>query len=292
MSISGLAMAGTPMITQNDSQVHVVGGTGVQVVNWNEVSPEFWVGAQTYAQLNNVPVQGDVLVASVGIKGMPNTPPGPPYHLLTVTNITQQGVTWIRAVNSSGLNLSNEIWYGIVGSGANKSLTFNLGGPPSTWVAGVTMDIVEYNGISTNSPLDTSASNSGFSAVGDTGTALAQPANELWVGAITSEGSIPLQGAVNGFQMFDGQPNSTSGYMATAFLEKNSNSGGQANTQVSLSYDGEPDPAGWAGCIATFFTADQTPNNNSSPSPSPSPSPTPLNTASLSLPAKAPSLQP
>lgn len=273
MGIAGLAMAGTRMIGQNDSQVHVVGGTGAQAVNWNEVSPEFWVGAQTYAQLTNSPVQGDVLIAIVGIKGMPNTPPGPPYQLLTVSNITQQGITWIRAVNSSGLNLSNEIWYGIVGSGASRNLTFNLGGPPSTWIAGVTMDVVEYNGITINSPLDTSASNFGFGAVEDTGTAIARQANELWVGAITSDGSVPLQGATNGFEMFDGQPNSTLGYMATAFLEKISGSGGSANTQTSATYNGEQDPAGWAGCIATFFASDQTSSKNASPSPTPSPTP-------------------
>jgi hypothetical protein len=120
-----------------------------------------------------------VLVACIGLnRGAGNS----------VTSITQTGVTWLKAksqVQDSGYATA-EIWYGIVGVGASKTVTVNLSITGTYY--GATADICEYSGLNTTSLLDKTASNIGaLGTVTDTGTtASTSQNNELWIGCIVA----------------------------------------------------------------------------------------------------------
>lgn len=223
--------------------------TGQQVENYPS--------HQTTAALNHPPQQGNVLIATIGYAISANG------HVVSnITSITQGGVTWTRQVSqyTSAFGQDLEIWLGVVGQDADSSLTINLGGPQNTQSFIIALDVCEYSGVATVSPLDRSASNSGFGSTSDTGqTAVTTKADELWVGAIYYYMSTQQTDAKNGFAQVGGDPSFTGGRLSTAFLEKIVDEQGVANTGTTDSAS----PSNWGGCIATFFAAGQADDNPS-----------------------------
>lgn len=186
-----------------------------------------------------------------------------------VASIVQTGVTWAGLGNpqvikqahvawNSGAYENVEIWIGIVGAGANTSVTVNLNAATS---GGGVADIYEYSGVATISFLDKTATNLGHSdpKTTDTGTTAATTqANELWIGAtVAVDGTWGMFQSLptNGFTLYDGVAILAGTYNhSLAFLEKIVSSTGAANSGTTFNGSGD-----WAGCIATFFASTITP---------------------------------
>jgi len=180
--------------------------------------------------LGATPTAGNVLVLTIGIYGQVNLP--------SVTGISQTGVTWYYQIKSSRSTIDDEIWFGVVGSGASKSLTVswaNFGYSVA--------DVCEYSGILTSGYLDKTATNSGQSKYSDTGTtATTTQADELWIGA-TASGTTQTT-PTNGFTLLDGVNNVA---ISIAYLEKIVSATGTADSGTTMTGS-----ISWAGCIATF----------------------------------------
>jgi len=207
------------------------------------------------ATFNSVPVQGDLLIAVVGLDSESAT------QHYTVSSVTQTGVTWTLQVNSTftmgGVYAFGdiEIWAGVVRSDADKTVNAVFTGD-TIW--GAAMVVCEYSGLANTNFLDQTNINNGFSASPNTGsTSTTSQADELWIGGIvmdyTSQ-SVPT----NGFTLLGGTKYGECSY---SYLEKIVSSTGSANAGDSGS-----GPWDWAGCIATFATT---------PLPTPTPTPTP-----------------
>jgi hypothetical protein len=244
---------------------------------------EYAPGKYVTEELEQQPIQGNVLIATVGMKGWPNN--GPPFYVLTLTNISQAGVCWSRVVNCSGFNLGCEIWLGKVGSNASREVTVNFPNYPTVTINGATVNLVEYSGLSIVNATDQTATSSGFGANFDSGqTGCTTKEKELWVGAITIGGSVKQSIPKNGFELLAGTTNYTLGYMSTAYLEKIVNTTGTANTGTEeREANGNSLYSDWAGCIATFAQTEIQP----SPSPNPSATITP-NGTTTPLPSSTP----
>jgi hypothetical protein len=228
---------------------------------------------QTSITLTSEPIQGDVLISVIGIQGFHTTTTDEQgvvivpssFEPATVSSISESGVVWSPQVGSKNTNLNVEIWLGVVVSQASPRITVNWDILPTYTVAALTIDICEYKGIDTNSPLDKTATNTGFGSTGDTGiTAPTTQPNELWIGAILFESSVQQTSPTNGFLLLDGRPNATGGRICTAFLEKIVNGLGTANSGTTIKHGDELLFSAWMGCIATF-----------SPTPVVTPPPTP-----------------
>jgi hypothetical protein len=228
---------------------------------------------QTSAVLNSLPVEGDVLVAAVGIDAQVDNVPTKNYG---VSSISQKDVTWTRVVNQSYLGWHEEvsIWLGVVHSNADSKVTFNLFTDPPTPSAFIlTYALCEYSGVSTTSPVDMTASNFDirFLSSSDTGqTALTSAPNELWIGAILTYSSVAQSGPKNDFLMVGGSPTYTGGRMSTTLLEKIVNQTGNAETGTNTNLNGEEIYVTSLGCIATFFAEDQSSTGALNPTPPPS----------------------
>jgi hypothetical protein len=168
---------------------------------------------------------------------------------LTISSISQTGVTWSRAKQSQLIDgLGNyyniEIWTGNVGSGASPgiTLTLNISGTPTT--VNAIVDVCEY-AIPFPS-IDQTASNSGQSTTSDTGTtATTSTAYELCVGGTFSWNDTNQTSPTNGFNLLDGAL--FQGITSLSMLEKFVSSIGTANSGTSLgtySY--------WVGCVITI----------------------------------------
>jgi hypothetical protein len=184
------------------------------------------------------PTQGNVLIATVSSSMYPSGP-------ATVSSITQTGVTWTKQANNAyNSEWDAEIWYGVIGSGASTSVTITLS---ATANYGAVVDICEYSGLNTTTFLDKTATNGGSSTTTDTGTtATTTQANELWIGAITT--NLRYQSApTNSFGQFDGNEYSNIG---SVYLEKIVSSTQAANSGTTPSSS-----AYYSGCIATFKAA-------------------------------------
>jgi len=179
----------------------------------------------------------------------------------TVSGITEGGVVWTLQKSylpSSANTNDDEIWLGVVSSGASSTITISLTGTPSF---GAVSNVCEYSGLA-GSPLDKAASNTGVSSVGDTGTTpLTSQAVELWVGSIAAVNTI--SGPTNGFTLIDGVGNNPSN-VANGYFQKIVSSTGQADTGTSSSIGNT-----WTGVIATFkasgFVTTTTSSSSSSP---------------------------
>ena len=248
---------------------------------------------QTSITLEHAPLQGDVLISVIGIQAMHTTvtdaqgvvTPPSSFEAASVASIDETGVIWTQQVrgNSTAYNLDVEIWLGVVVSQASPSVTINLESlPANSVIMALTVDICEYSGIATNSPLDKTAANTGFGSTADTGlTAPTTQPNELWIGAILFESSGQQTSPTNGFLLLDGQPTATGGRISTAFLEKTVNGLGTANTGTTIKSGDETLFCAWVGCIATFSataiaSATPTPNATVTPTPNATATPTPL----------------
>jgi hypothetical protein len=197
--------------------------------------------------MNSTPVDGDLLVACVGSSNNVGA-------YCTVSSITQTNVNW--STDGAGMQtqsqyssakLDTEIWIGIVGSGASKTITITLSGAP---VNGGVADVCEYSGLVVSSFLDKTASASGTSTNFVTGTtATTTQASELWIGSI----AVYYWGQsnpINDFTLLDGATYTGGGNpVSEAYLEKIVSATGTANSGTS------GNNAYYAGCIATFKAA-------------------------------------
>lgn len=251
--------------------------------------------------LASTPASGDVLIAAIGVND--------PTDLNTVFTVSQTGVTWTRQVSyqqKGNIGLDSEIWAGIVGSNAGVTITVTLTDigtvlgeivtsipvtPQTdldTNVLYAVADVAEYSGLATTSFLDQTATNfNSYSISTDTGTtATTSQSNELWVGAIASNG-YGQSSPKNSFVLYDGQDTT---YGSLAYLQNIVSATGKADSGTTL-----PSNAGWSGCIATFMSS----SSSSSPSPSASPTATPTaaptatpTAASTATPTAAPTATP
>lgn len=189
-------------------------------------------GASINVTMGSNPTNGNVLVAVVSIGRA---------TLNTVTSITQTNVAWSYVTSKSNVGtytLNVEIWVGVVSASAGTGVTVNLSGSNNNAIA----DVCEWSG--DYSTVDVTASNSGTSAVTDTGTTAATSvADELWIGGVCSiygPGGSPT----NGFTLLDSAGDA---YVSNSFLYKIVSATGTANTGHNQGGTNE-----WVGCIATF----------------------------------------
>ncbi len=184
------------------------------------------------------PTNGNLLVAVICSQSIPH---------YQVSSITQTGVTWTSqiAYQEATYNyFTVEVWVGVIGAGANASITVNLSGDVSD---GAVANICEYSGLATVGFLDKTATavEAGDSAIPKTGTTAATTqADELWIGCIDQYAGNAFSNPINGFTLLDG---AVSGTVVLGYLEKIVSSTGTANSAVTGT-----DGNGWAGCIATF----------------------------------------
>jgi hypothetical protein len=203
----------------------------------------------TTVTLPSIPVQGNLLIAVVGIVCSSTYVP-------SVTSITQTGVTWSRQVQAYNAPEYNdwwvvEIWAGVVGSGASTSVSIAWTGLGSsnTCIA----DICEYSGLVTSGFLDKTASNSCGTAKTnalDTGTtATTTQATELWIGGTFIQSTTDAQSLRSGstFTFLDGTNN---GLGSLAYYEKIVSTTGTADSGSTTA-----NADWWIGAIATFIAS-------------------------------------
>jgi len=192
------------------------------------------------------PTSGNVLVLVYGSLG------GVAY--IKVTSISQVGVTWTQQVSkvyTDDTRLDSEIWFGVVGAGADDDLTVN-----TDWASGAVYhvaDVCEYSGVLTASFLDKTATDSGHTATPTTGTTAATTQNdELWIGTIDCSKiatdctqSLPT----NGFTLMDGAFYSR---LSVSYLEKIVSATGAASAGTTSAAGALTEHA---SCIATFKAA-------------------------------------
>ena len=182
--------------------------------------------------LVSTPISGNVLIAVIGTRLAATE--------VTVSSITQTGVTWTEQISKYSGNINVELWLGVVGSGASTTITITLSATPSGSVA----DVCEWSGIATSGFLDKTATNAGAGYTADTGTTdTTTKANELWVGGINDQ-SGDLTTPTNGFTLLDGL---TQTWLVIAYLYKIVSATGTANSGASTVASNS-----WVGCIATF----------------------------------------
>jgi hypothetical protein len=174
-----------------------------------------------------------------------------------ISSIVQTGVTWSRVVNAG----FTELWKGVVGSGASKTITVNFASSLNSANSAVA-NVNEYSGLD-SSPLDKTATHSGGNSNLDSGTtSTTSQANELWVASLGNRtnngGSATLTNPTNGFTLLDGvQVYQNSNYpAANAFMEKIVSTTGTANTGATAS---STSSNYWDCCIATFKATLSTP---------------------------------
>lgn len=280
---SGLFLVSAPYGVTAQSSNH--GITRVQSIDGGAVNyGQFWhdnatnqdmfvsPSNQTIAKLPNIPKEGDVLIASIGVQTLVSNAPA---YSVNVSSITQQGVVWTRQVRNSywGWNDAVEIWLGVVGANADTSLTINtaVNLTQGADFFAVAYGICEYSGVATVSPLDQTAISHSTEAITSTGTTnMTSKANELWVGAVFVESSVNQTGPLNGFQLVGGTIKGTNGRITTSLLDRVVDKKGQAwsGTGITAEYT----LVGYLGCIATFTASDQTPSNpDATVTPTPNP---------------------
>jgi hypothetical protein len=153
---------------------------------------------------------------------------------------------------TSGNNENSEIWAGAVGSSASASITVNINCASGANIYDAVADVCEWSGLETSGFLDQTATNSGHSTSGNTGTtATTLYANELWVGSVYAGGitsSTTQSSPTNSFTLKDGASSSSSGwYGSLAYLYHAASATGATNSGTTIA-----NSAYWTGCIATF----------------------------------------
>ncbi len=208
--------------------------------------------------LSNTPTSGDVLIAVIGTD-LTSTNFNQP-STITISSISQTGVTWTKQVvqtDSGGSYFAwyaadVEIWLGTVSSGASTSVTITLSGSAN---GGAVADIGEYSGIAT-SPLDKTAVNPSSTASTSTTTGTTtttSQASELWIGGVTVEAgatqsSSNSQPPTNGFTLSDGSAYNSA--MSVAYLQNIVSATGTASSGTTTTSSNR-----YVGCIATFKAA-------------------------------------
>jgi predicted esterase len=182
--------------------------------------------------MSSTPTSGNVLIATIAI------------YDKTVSSISQTGVSWTKQISSqySSSYLVSEIWLGVIGSGASKSITITLSGNSYSCA-----DVCEYSGIATSNFLDKTATAKGTTTATNTGTtATTTQADELLIGCIMAA-SVAQSSPTNSFTLLDG---ASTGYLSNAYLERIvSSTGAYSSGTTATNNDG------WSSCIATFKAA-------------------------------------
>ena len=192
-------------------------------------------GSTISVTLAQTPTQGNTLVAVIGTNQTGGSE--------SVSSITQTGVTWSVVVPEDPV-VANEIWMGVVGSGASTSVSIALAQSVFAAVA----DICEWSGLASN-PVDQTATNNGTSSTQtDTGTtATTTQANELFIGTVGVYGQAQSS-PTNSFTMLDGAYFNVTGGISVSYLYKIVSSTGAANSGTTIATSSNA----WQGCIATF----------------------------------------
>jgi hypothetical protein len=186
------------------------------------------------ATFDATPVAGDLLVAIVGVSTTStiNTPSG-----------------WSAAINESGTSCTQPceaIFYKIAGSSESGTVTVTVGDTNSV----LGLQIYEYDGIDTASPLDKTASANGTSTSVSTGTtATTAQANEILVAGMVIRVATSYSGWTNSFsEQFDFQYEVGQTYVRSyAGADRHVTSTGTYSTTATVGTSGA-----WRGQIATF----------------------------------------
>jgi hypothetical protein len=192
--------------------------------------------ASIEVNMSDTPTAGNLLVAATGIVATDSAQ--------YTSSISQTGVTWTKQIGptySTVAYLTVEIWVGVVESGAESNMTFNLHG-----TANATADVCEYSGLLTSGFLDKTAFSNSWQYYVDSGTtATTTQANELWIGALLSYGGLTQSDPTDGFTLLDGN-GTDNGMYALGFAEKVVSETGAAHVRATC------DESRYIGCIATF----------------------------------------
>ncbi|MCW3996390.1 MAG: hypothetical protein NWE98_09640, partial [Candidatus Bathyarchaeota archaeon] len=199
------------------------------------------------ATLTQAPLSGNVLIAVIGTYRNGSTTVrtvdsinGGSGGTSTWTKAISQSRTWTQYPVSYAINI--EIWYGVVSS-PSTTVTATLSGSSST---DAVIQLMEYSGIATTTPLDktSTASNTGTSTSTGTTTTTAQ-ASELWIGGVTVGANYAQTTPQNNFELINGATFAST--MSVSALQRIVTSTGAASTGTTISSS-----SNYVGAIATF----------------------------------------
>jgi hypothetical protein len=182
--------------------------------------------------------QGDLLVLSASVYT------GATNHITSVTDTG--GNTWTRigAFSVSSHNSDGEMWYS-ANAASTTAVTVHLGTTVNTAI-----EVQEFAGVATASPLDTSAGTSNTSTAASSGPVTPAAGNELLVGFSAGHGNAEaMTGTAPGFTL---QPQQTTGASVASVVtgsEVLSSPSAQAFTATF------PTAMYWASGIAAFKAA-------------------------------------
>lgn len=146
-----------------------------------------WASGSTYPlTMGGSPVQGNTLIACIATNGG-----------MTVSSITQTGVTWTKVVNQNVAGLGDiEIWSGAVGSSPGTGITVNLSGTPTDSNANVS----EWSGVGVTDVSAATQTATLATVVTDTITPTSG-LNELLIGCFGhgTTNAASIAGPTNGF---------------------------------------------------------------------------------------------
>jgi hypothetical protein len=151
----------------------------------------------TTVTLPRASTQGDLLVLSASVYT------GATNHITSVTDTAGNAWTRIGAFSVSGHNSDGEMWYS-PNAGSASAVTVHLGTTANTAV-----EVQEFSGVATSSPLDTSAGTSNTSTAASSGAITPAAGNELLVGFAAGHGNAEAMTVTSaGFTL---QPQQTTG---------------------------------------------------------------------------------
>lgn len=206
---------------------------------------------QVNVTMDSTPTEGNLLIATVVSKHEIGNVP------MSIGSINETGVTWSKQVSKSFSSpaLDCEIWAGVIGSGASTAVNVTVTGDAYSTAFHVVVDICEYSNVATTDFLDKSNSTTGSGSQNIvTGTtATTSTAKQLWIGAIASDAGTNQTSPTNSFSLLDGTLYNS--VISNSYLEKIVSSAGEASSGTTTSGYG----ASYAGCIATFFSAETSP---------------------------------
>lgn len=176
--------------------------------------------------LNAAPTSGNLLIATVGTYYYTDSP---------VYSFSQGGVTWSLQKSNSYTDeyanpIYNEIWIGVVGSGASDTLSIALTYDVFEGIA----NVFEFTGLSTSSFLDRTAEfdNNGVTSLVTGTTTTTSQASELWIGSIFGRTYEDQSTPTNSFTLYDTFLTECS----LATLYKIVSATGAANSGTSIPY--------------------------------------------------------
>ena len=180
------------------------------------------IGSGTFnVILASKPTSGNTLFLTYSGSGKPTNP--------TISSVSQNGVTWAKAVSENGL-VDVEIWYGTVGTNAANTAVITVTGGSTSNIGNIA-DVCEWTNIATTNPVDKTAFNTGSSDAGDTGTtAVSSQSNEFFIGAIGTKGVTDQVSRTDGYALSNGQATSLGTYLSLAELVKVSTTKETANS--------------------------------------------------------------